>query len=128
MCWVFLKLKIDDPLSAAPMHGWVGMWACIFVGLLAKPDYIKQSYDRTEYHHGAFYPGSSGRLFASQVRAWTYVDICGHMWTYVASQVRAWTHMCVCACLIDQCVCACVRAPAAPLICLNNPGKRMEAL
>ncbi len=71
MCWVFLKLKIDDPLSAAPMHGWVGMWACIFVGLLAKPDYIKQSYDRTEYHHGAFYPGSSGRLFASQVRAWT---------------------------------------------------------
>mmetsp|Transcript_8516 Transcript_8516/g.22796 ORF Transcript_8516/g.22796 Transcript_8516/m.22796 type:complete len:522 (+) Transcript_8516:168-1733(+) len=67
MCWVFLKLKIDDPLSAAPMHGWVGAWACVFVGLLAKPDYIKQSYDRTEYHHGAFYPGSSGRLFAAQI-------------------------------------------------------------
>jgi hypothetical protein len=69
MCWVFLKLKIDDPLSAAPMHGWCGAWACFFVGLLAKPEYIRQSYDRTEYHHGAFYPGSSGRLFASQVRS-----------------------------------------------------------
>jgi len=26
MCAAFLKLRIDDPLSAAPMHGWCGMW------------------------------------------------------------------------------------------------------
>eukprot|EP00983_Pelagomonas_calceolata_P099339 1158446-Pelagomonas_calceolata.AAC.6 len=36
MCWVFLKLQIDDPLCAAPMHGWCGIWAVLFVGLLAK--------------------------------------------------------------------------------------------
>lgn len=31
VCWVFLKLRIDDPLGAAPMHGFCGMWGCIMV-------------------------------------------------------------------------------------------------
>ena len=32
MCMVFLKLKIDDPLSAAPMHGFAGITGLIMVG------------------------------------------------------------------------------------------------
>jgi ammonia channel protein AmtB len=36
MCEVLLRFKVDDPLSAAPMHGFGGMWGVLFVGLLAK--------------------------------------------------------------------------------------------
>ena len=41
---LLLKLKIDDPVGAAPLHGGVGIYAVLFVGLLAKPDYMKQVY------------------------------------------------------------------------------------
>ena len=27
------KLKIDDPVDAAPVHGFCGMWGCIACGL-----------------------------------------------------------------------------------------------
>ncbi|KAF5826679.1 ammonium transporter AmtB-like domain-containing protein [Dunaliella salina] len=70
MCWVFLKLRIDDPLCAAPMHGWVGMWAVLFVGLLAKQEYVIQSYGTGNGRgdrYGAFYPGGNGHLLASQL-------------------------------------------------------------
>ena len=37
MCWVFLyKWRIDDPLSAAPMHAFGGASGVLFVGFLAK--------------------------------------------------------------------------------------------
>lgn len=36
ICHVLLKLRIDDPLCAYPMHGFCGMWGVLFVGLLAK--------------------------------------------------------------------------------------------
>ncbi|EFJ41277.1 hypothetical protein VOLCADRAFT_77636 [Volvox carteri f. nagariensis] len=73
LCWVLLKLKIDDPLSAGPMHFGTGMWGVFFTGLLAKQEYIKEAYtfrsdDVDAYHlYGAFYPHSSGKLLASQV-------------------------------------------------------------
>jgi ammonium transporter, Amt family len=66
VCWVFLKLRIDDPLSAAPMHGFGGMWGVFFTGLLAKEEYIAEAYGRSE-HYGAFYPGSTGKLLGAQV-------------------------------------------------------------
>ncbi|KAG2488574.1 hypothetical protein HYH03_012893 [Edaphochlamys debaryana] len=72
-CALFLRLRIDDPLSAAPMHGFVGAWAVIWVGLLAKKDYICESYGKDctapgvgVVPHGLFY-GGGGRLLASQV-------------------------------------------------------------
>ncbi len=40
VCDVFLKLQIDDPLSAAPMHGFGGMWGALFTGLMAKQEYV----------------------------------------------------------------------------------------
>ncbi|KXZ50468.1 hypothetical protein GPECTOR_16g642 [Gonium pectorale] len=84
VCALFLKLRIDDPLSAAPMHAFGGAWGVIFVGLLAKRDYVCQSYGKDctvpgpgAVPHGLFY-GGGGRLLASQVIgvitifAWVY--------------------------------------------------------
>ena len=47
VCIMFLKFKIDDPLSAAPMHGFAGMTGLIMVGFLAKREYIYQAYSGT---------------------------------------------------------------------------------
>ncbi len=41
---LLLKLQVDDPVGAAPLHGGVGIYAVLFVGLLAKHDYVKQVY------------------------------------------------------------------------------------
>jgi Amt family ammonium transporter len=79
-CWLWLKLRIDDPLSASPMHGICGAWGVIVTGLLAAPHYVSQAYPPhlgAGRHYGAFYPGSSGLLLASQavgvavIAAWT---------------------------------------------------------
>jgi Amt family ammonium transporter len=42
VCTMFLKFQIDDPLAAAPMHGFGGAWGCIFAGLMAKQEYMAQ--------------------------------------------------------------------------------------
>ena len=79
VCMLFLKLKIDDPLCAAPMHGFAGMWGVFFVGLLAKQEYIIQVYggthhdalgdssNPTAYPYGAFYYGGGGKLLGCQI-------------------------------------------------------------
>lgn len=81
ICWLFLKLRIDDPLSAAPMHGFGGMWGIFFTGLLAKDEYIQQVYargDSEKQNMGVFY-GGKGHLLAAQcvgiltITAW----VCG---------------------------------------------------
>lgn len=41
-CWLWLKWRIDDPLSASPMHGVCGAWGIIVTGLLAAPHYVSQ--------------------------------------------------------------------------------------
>lgn len=68
-CMLYLKLKIDDPLCASPMHGICGMWGVFVVGLLAKRQYIAQAYappaSYGTVHAGLFY-GGSGRLLACQ--------------------------------------------------------------
>jgi len=74
-CWLWLRLRIDDPLSASPMHGVCGAWGVVATGLLAAPHYMKETYPNA--HFGALYKGSSGRLLAAQVvgvaviAAWT---------------------------------------------------------
>ncbi|GLI71066.1 hypothetical protein VaNZ11_015983 [Volvox africanus] len=84
VCAVLLRLRVDDPLSAAPMHAFGGAWGVLLVGLLAKRDYICESYGKDctipgsgVVPHGLFY-GGGGRLLASQVIgvvtifAWVY--------------------------------------------------------
>ncbi|KAG2483868.1 hypothetical protein HYH03_017265 [Edaphochlamys debaryana] len=36
--------KVDDPVSAFPLHGVVGAWGVLLPGLLAKGDYVEQAY------------------------------------------------------------------------------------
>ncbi|KAG2486763.1 hypothetical protein HYH03_014562 [Edaphochlamys debaryana] len=79
LCWLLLKMKIDDPLSAGPMHFGCGLWGVLFTGLLAKQQYIMEAYVHAPstdgsitnpddmYPYGAFYPGSNGKLFACQI-------------------------------------------------------------
>ncbi|GLC40105.1 hypothetical protein PLESTB_000882500 [Pleodorina starrii] len=71
VCWLFLKLRIDDPLSAAPMHAFCGAWGVFFVGLLAKRQYVCDAYGRdcqnTYYIPNGLLYGGDGRLLASQV-------------------------------------------------------------
>ncbi|GIL56315.1 hypothetical protein Vafri_11700 [Volvox africanus] len=64
---LLLKFGVDDPLGAAPMHGGCGAYGVLFTGLLAKKEYVMQSYtSRKSYPHGIFY-GGGGRLLACQV-------------------------------------------------------------
>ncbi|GLI66983.1 hypothetical protein VaNZ11_011079 [Volvox africanus] len=66
-CAVLLRLRIDDVVSAGPMHGICGAWGVLFVGLLAKEEYVRQTFaDRDTYPYGLFYAGG-GKLLASQV-------------------------------------------------------------
>ncbi|EFJ41931.1 hypothetical protein VOLCADRAFT_67734 [Volvox carteri f. nagariensis] len=65
-CEGLLKLRIDDVVSAGPMHGVCGAWGVLIVGLLAKKEYVEQTFDRDIYPHGLFY-GGGGKLLASQV-------------------------------------------------------------
>ena len=83
---LLLKLKIDDPLEASPVHGFCGAWGTIAVGLLAKKEYVSSVYgvamDDPVMTYGVFY-GSNGRLLAIQiigilaVTAWVSVTIGG---------------------------------------------------
>lgn len=69
---MLLKLKIDDPLEAAPIHGFCGAWAILAVGIFSTADGIKLGYGLDEPN-----AVSSGAQFATQligalaVFAWT---------------------------------------------------------
>jgi len=63
---LLLKLKIDDPLEACPMHGFCGALGVIFVGLMAKEEYVLQTYGRASSPYGLFY-GGGGNLLACQI-------------------------------------------------------------
>lgn len=65
---LLLRMRVDDPLAAAPMHGCCGMWGVLFVGLLAKEEFIAETYGRPigGLEHGLFY-GGGGNLLACQV-------------------------------------------------------------
>ena len=76
---LLLKLRIDDPLEAAPIHGFTGAWGVLYAGLMAKPEYLAEVYSRPNAS-GAFY-GKNGRLLGANIVgiiaifAWTTVTI-----------------------------------------------------
>ncbi|KAJ0965019.1 hypothetical protein J5N97_026157 [Dioscorea zingiberensis] len=45
---VALKLRFDDPLEAAQLHGGCGAWGLLFTGLFAKEELVIQAYDSGE--------------------------------------------------------------------------------
>jgi len=63
---LLVKLRIDDPLSAAPMHGFTGAFGVIWVGLMAKKEYVKEVYGEGAGDWGLFY-GGSGELLGCQI-------------------------------------------------------------
>lgn len=73
-----IALKIDDPLEAFPVHGAVGMWGAIAVGLFNRRVHMETA-GLTATHQGLFYGG--GALLGCQliaiivVAAWTVLLI-----------------------------------------------------
>ncbi|XP_021720692.1 ammonium transporter 1 member 3-like isoform X3 [Chenopodium quinoa] len=65
-----LKLRFDDPLEAAQLHGGCGAWGLIFTGLFAKEEFLIQVYDSgvggISRSHGLLLGGGWG-LFGAQV-------------------------------------------------------------
>merc|ERR1719389_1314105 len=59
-CKLLLKLRIDDPLEAAPLHGFTGAWGVLFAGLMAKPSYVLEVYARAAI-------GGTGKLLGANI-------------------------------------------------------------
>ncbi|KAK4436065.1 Ammonium transporter 1 member 2 [Sesamum alatum] len=61
------KLKYDDPLEAAQLHGGCGAWGVLFTGLFAKKAYVNEVYPgRPDRPYGLFM-GGGGKLLAAQI-------------------------------------------------------------
>ncbi|EFJ43712.1 hypothetical protein VOLCADRAFT_65690 [Volvox carteri f. nagariensis] len=63
------RFKIDDPVSAFPLHGLGGAWGLIFTGLMAKESYIQQVYGVAPGGHrmGLFYGGHAQLLLCQSI-------------------------------------------------------------
>eukprot|EP00475_Leptophrys_vorax_P005755 TRINITY_DN13485_c0_g1_i1.p1 TRINITY_DN13485_c0_g1~~TRINITY_DN13485_c0_g1_i1.p1 ORF type:complete len:516 (+),score=28.68 TRINITY_DN13485_c0_g1_i1:214-1761(+) len=65
--WISMKVQFDDPLEATQLHFGCGTWGLFFVGLLAKEEFLWQSYAKgPDTPFGAFY-GGGGSLMACQL-------------------------------------------------------------
>ncbi|KAK4585897.1 hypothetical protein RGQ29_023189 [Quercus rubra] len=59
------KLKYDDPLEAAQLHGGCGAWGIIFTALFATKDYVSEVYAPGRPY--GLFMGGGGRLLAAHV-------------------------------------------------------------
>ncbi|KAK4793524.1 hypothetical protein SAY86_023959 [Trapa natans] len=66
------KLRFDDPLEAAQLHGGCGAWGVIFTALFAKEEYVAEIYG-SGVHHGLFMGGGAKLLAAHVVQILTIV-------------------------------------------------------
>ncbi|KAE8723379.1 Ammonium transporter 1 member 1 [Hibiscus syriacus] len=60
------KVKFDDPLEAAQLHGGCGAWGVLFTGLFASEKYVREVYSTRPAHYGLLV-GGRWRLVAAQV-------------------------------------------------------------
>jgi Amt family ammonium transporter len=60
------RLRFDDPLEAAQLHGGCGAWGVLFTGLFARREYVEQIYGTPGRPYGLFM-GGGGRLLAANV-------------------------------------------------------------
>ncbi|GBG83397.1 hypothetical protein CBR_g37111 [Chara braunii] len=74
-----LKIRYDDPLNAFQRHGGCGLLGIIFVGLLAKKEYLLQTLRTSDNSPYGLLYGGGGRLLAAQVTG----AICITAWTSV---------------------------------------------
>ncbi|KAI3430105.1 uncharacterized protein J3R85_008248 [Psidium guajava] len=59
------RVRFDDPLEAAQLHGGCGAWGVIFTALFASKDYVAQVYG--EGRHYGLFMGGGGKLLAAHV-------------------------------------------------------------
>lgn len=75
-----LKLKLDDAVSAIPVHMANGFWGVVATGLFAAPNLLRQAYLR-DSHPGWFYAPTGANLLGAQlvgalfIIAWTLVTM-----------------------------------------------------
>ncbi|MFQ6662964.1 hypothetical protein Gotur_030648 [Gossypium turneri] len=60
------KVKYDDPLGAAQLHGGCGAWGVIFTALFASEKYVREVYPSRPVRYGLFM-GGGGRLLAAHI-------------------------------------------------------------
>ncbi|CAI0436629.1 unnamed protein product [Linum tenue] len=61
------KLKYDDPLEAAQLHGGCGMWGVIFTALFASEKYVAEVYPSVANRPYGLFMGGGGRLLAAHL-------------------------------------------------------------
>ncbi|KAK9919374.1 hypothetical protein M0R45_027969 [Rubus argutus] len=61
------KLKYDDPLEAAQLHGGCGAWGLIFTGLFATERYVNEVYSGPSGRPYGLFMGGGGKLLAAQI-------------------------------------------------------------
>ncbi|KAL0382607.1 UNVERIFIED_CONTAM: Ammonium transporter 1 member 2 [Sesamum calycinum] len=61
------KLKYDDPLEAAQLHGGCGAWGVLFTGLFAKKAYVNEVYPGRPNRPYGLFMGGGGKLLAAQI-------------------------------------------------------------
>lgn len=65
---LLLKFKIDDPLEAAPMHGACGAFGVLWVGLMAKKEYVAEvGYGGNASKCAGIFYGGEGGLLGAQI-------------------------------------------------------------
>ena len=77
---LLLKLKIDDPLDASPVHFFCGAWGLLSAGLFATQTNTVASYGVSEDDYGAFY-GGGGKQFGVQCAG----VVCFAAWSCITS-------------------------------------------
>ncbi|XP_047955706.1 ammonium transporter 1 member 2-like [Salvia hispanica] len=61
------KLKYDDPLEAAQLHGGCGAWGLLFTGLFAKKIYVNEVYSGHPDRPYGLLMGGGGKLLGAQI-------------------------------------------------------------
>ncbi|GMY20367.1 ammonium transporter 1 member 2-like [Fagus crenata] len=61
------KLKYDDPLEAAQLHGECGAWGVLFTGLFATTSYVNEVYPGQPGRPYGLFMGGGGKLLAAQI-------------------------------------------------------------
>ncbi|XP_022854551.1 ammonium transporter 1 member 2 isoform X1 [Olea europaea var. sylvestris] len=61
------KLKYDDPLEAAQLHGGCGAWGVLFTGLFAKKAFVNEVYPGRPGRPYGLFMGGGGKLLGAQI-------------------------------------------------------------
>jgi Amt family ammonium transporter len=61
------RLRFDDPLEVAQLHGGCGAWGVIFIGLFASKNYVLEVYGGVTNRPYGLFMGGGGKLLVAQI-------------------------------------------------------------